>query len=391
VQVQKALPKEKGEKAMSENDTYMLFIDWLNHHWWKMPNTDHLLPALKTFFTEKDAELLAGFPFLPTELVELAQGKRMKPLDLAEKLEPLAGKGVIWKTRRGENLFYHLNDAFFIFFRGSFYSQNPGEATKALAQPLNKYFYEGVMKQLAPARHKPLRTVPIQKTIEDPRKIIPHEDVLQLIESQDFFALSNCACRQRKKLDPDSVTCSHPLETCIHLGKLAHYMVENDLSREVTKAEVLDLLEKAADSGLVHAVSNWEQKADTICNCCRCSCLFFESFYLYNQDKSHDFSSYRVKNNPESCQGCGLCVKLCPMEVLKLEETGEGEDRKEKVFLKSPERCLGCGLCVYKCPTRSLILDLRPEIKTPPKNVGEWAKMWMEDQASAAGIWEKNC
>jgi Na+-translocating ferredoxin:NAD+ oxidoreductase subunit B len=368
---------------MSDDEIYFRLTDWLNRHWWKLPKTGHLLPSLKEFFTVEEAELLTGFPFMPTELGKLAQVKKLEPYGLAERLEVLVKKGVLWKTRKGESLFYHLHDAFFIFFRGSFYSQNPGEATRGLARPLNKYFYEGVMKQLAPARNKPLRTVPIQKTVEDPRKVIPHDDVLQLIESQDFFALSNCACRQRKKLDPDSVPCGHPMETCIHLGKLAHYLVENGLSRKVTKEEVLEVLQKAADAGMVHAVSNWEHNADTICNCCRCSCLFFESLFAFNQDKSHDFSSYRIRNNPETCEGCGLCVKRCPMEVLNLTEVREGGELKKTAVLASPDRCLGCGICVHKCPTRSLILELRPEIHTPPKNVAEWAKRWMEDQVKA--------
>ncbi len=71
------------------------------------------------------------------------------------------------------------------------------------------------------------------------------------------------------------------------------------------------------------------------------------------------------------------------MEVLNLIEVREGGEPKKKAVLVSPDRCLGCGLCVHKCPTRSLILELRPEIHTPPKNVGEWAKRWMEDQVKA--------
>lgn len=365
---------------MAEDEIYLRFVGWLNQHWWKMPKTEHLLPSLKTFFTVEEADLLTGFPFLPEGLEKLAQMKKMGLSILAEQLDSLARRGVIWKiNREGGGPLYHLNDGFFIFFRGSFYSPLPGETTKALASPLNKYFYEGVMAQLAPAHNKPLRTVPIQKTIEDPRKILPHEDVLQLVDSQDFLALSHCACRQRKQLDTDSVSCHHPLETCIHLGKLAHYMVENGLSRQVSKEEVLDVLKEAADAGLVHAVSNREKDADTICNCCRCSCLFFESFYVYGQDKSHDCSNYRIKINSQTCKGCGLCVQRCPMEVLQLEKEGERGDQKKKSALIAPERCLGCGLCVHKCPTGSLILELRPEINYPPQTMGEWAKRWAAD------------
>jgi NAD-dependent dihydropyrimidine dehydrogenase PreA subunit len=373
----------KEYTPMSEDEIYLSFVGWLNKHWWKMPETDHLLPSFKTFFTKEEAQLLTGFPFMPTELGELAQLKKMDSGVLTEQLAALAQKGVVWKTKRGENLWFHLNDAFFIFFRGSFYSPSPGEKTIALAQPLNKYLHEGVMAQLAPAHNKPLRTVPVQRTVEDPRKILPHEDVLLLVDSQDFFALSHCACRQRKKLDPDSVSCNHPLETCIHLGKLAHYMVENELSRQVSKEEVLELLEKTADAGLVHAVSNWEKDADTICNCCRCSCLFFESFYVYGQDKSHDHSNYRVKINGQTCKGCGLCVQRCPMEALQLKESSPKEGQKKITELIAPDRCLGCGLCVHKCPTQSLTLEQRTEITNPPQTMGEWAKRWAADHKKA--------
>ena len=363
---------------MSEDEKYQGCIDWLNRHWWKMPGTKHLLPVFKTFFTVEEAELLSGFPFAPTGLEELARLRKMETTDLSARLSALASKGVVWKTQRDGGCFYHLNDAFFIFFRGSFYSSTPGEKTKALAGPLNKYFYEGVMEQLGPAKHKPLRTVPVQRTIEDPRRILPHEDVLRLLDSHDFFAISNCSCRQRKRLDADSPSCSHPLETCIHLGSLAHYLVENGLSSQITRAEVLEALEKAADSGLVHAVSNREEQVDTICNCCPCSCLFFESLLVYNQDRSHDFSSYQVKTNPDTCQGCGLCLKRCPVGVLSLQAVPE-DDRESRVSPAFLERCLGCGLCVHTCPTQSLVLAERPEIKRPPSNMKEWAKHWTKD------------
>ena len=366
---------------MTEEEIYLLFVKWLNNHWWKMPETDHLLPSFKTFFTVEEANLLTGFPFKPTDLKELAELKKMDVDVLAKQLDVLAEKGVVWKTNREDSHWFNLNDAFFIFFRGSFYSSSPGEKTIALAQPLNKYFYEGVMAQLASARNKPLRTVPIQRTVEDPRKILPYADILHLVDSQDFFALSNCSCRQRKNLDPKSNPCSHPMETCIHLGSLAHYLVENGLSYQVSKEKVLEVLQVAAEEGMVHAVSNREEEVDTICNCCRCSCLFFESFYVYGQDKSHDYSNYKVKIDSQTCKGCGLCVQRCPMEVLELSEDEDG--RGKKSMLIAPDRCLGCGLCVYKCPTQSLVLEQRPDIVPPPKTIGEWAKRWVEDHRKA--------
>ena len=102
---------------------------------------------------------------------------------------------------------------------------------------------------------------------------------------QDFFAVSKCACRQRKRMDPNATPCGHPEEVCLHFRDLGRYLVQAGLAREITKEETKDILKMAADTGLFHAVSNWERDADTICNCCRCSCIFFESYHAMGHRK----------------------------------------------------------------------------------------------------------
>ena len=303
------------------------------------------------------------------------------PDDLAAKLDALARKGAVWRTERGGNLFYHLNDAFFIFFRGPFYADPLDQGTKAMAPPLNRYVRDGLMDQLAPVHTKALRTIPIARTVEDPRRIAPYEDVMGMVDSQDFLAVSNCACRRRKRVDPDSEQCEHPEEVCLHFGDLAHYLVNNGLSREITREEAKDILKVAADAGLVHALSNRQEDADTICNCCRCSCIFFESYHVLKHTKSHDFSNYRLKINPETCKACGLCVQRCPIQALTLEDSLFARNKQSKAAtLMNPDQCLGCGECVHKCPTQSLILEPRAWIQHPPKDKREWMTKLVMDQ-----------
>ena len=192
---------------MSEKEIYSRFIAWLDMGWWHLPASEHLLPSIKAFFTPEEAVLLIGFPFKPTELKELAILKGREPDDLAAKLDALARKGAVWRTERGGGLLYNLNDAFFIFFRGPFSAIHLDQATKAMAPPLNRYLRDGLMDQLAPVHTKALRTIPIAQTVEDPRRIAPYEDAMGMVDSQDFLAVSNCACMQRKRVDPDSTQC----------------------------------------------------------------------------------------------------------------------------------------------------------------------------------------
>lgn len=364
---------------MDKKEIYSRFIDWLNKAWWQLPESEHLLPSIEAFFTPEEAALLTGFPFMPKDLEALAALKGMDAGELAARLDALARKGAVGRFRRGNTIFYHLNDAFFIFFRGPFYAIQPDPVAGVMAPSVNRYFHDGLMDQLAPARTKALRAIPINRTVEDPRRIMPYEDVMSLLDAQDFIAVTRCACRQRKRLDPDSAACDHPEEVCLHFRHLAHYLVENGLGREITKEEAQEILKKAADAGLVHAVSNWQQDADTLCNCCKCSCVFLESYHVLGHERSHDVSNYRLRIHQETCQGCGLCVERCPVGALKLEDSSLATNKKGKAAVLDPTRCLGCGVCVHKCPSDSLILELRGEIQDPPKDTREWMKRWITD------------
>ena len=374
---------------MSANEIYSRFIAWLDQGWWHLPASEHLLPSIKAFLSPEEAALLTGLPFKPTELNELASLKGIRPDDLGARLDALARKAVVRRTERDGSILYNLNDAFFIFFRGPFSAIHLEQAAEAMAPSLNRYLRDGLMDQLAPVGTKPLRTIPIGGTIEDPRRIAPYEDVMGFVESQNFLAVSNCACRQRKRVDPNSTRCKHPEEVCLHFGDLAHYLVDNGLSRQISKEEARDILKVSAEAGLIHAISNRQKDVDTICNCCQCSCVFFESYHFLKHEKSHDFSNYRLRINSETCKACGLCVQRCPVQALRLEDfPATGNKQRKAAKLIHSNQCLGCGVCVYKCPTQSLFLEPRAEIQDPPKDAREWmAKLVLDQkQAKATGV-----
>lgn len=369
---------------MSDEKVYKDFLDWLGKTWWQLTDSEYLLPLIKANYAPEEAELLTGMPFSVKTLDELADMKDMDPAELEPRLKEMAKKGMIFESKRGDSVLYRLNDSFFAMMRANLWPGLEDQRTKTTAPLINKYFLDGWFDQYVDVHHKGLRALPIDETIEDSREILPFEDILKVIENRDYYSVSTCPCRHRHNLDPDMPDCKHPTEVCLHFDELGHYVVDNDQGREITKEETFEILKKAADAGLVHGITNFKEKPDTICNCCNCCCMWFEAYYKLDHDRSMDASNYKVEVNPDTCKGCALCIKRCHMDALQLKVHNKAPNKYHKAaVLVDPDLCIGCGVCVHKCPSDSLTLVRNQEITEPPKDVREYGRLFMADRLAA--------
>ena len=157
--------------------------------------------------------------------------------------------------------------------------------------------------------------------------------------------------------------CDKPQETCLVFGIAADYYERNGLGRVIDKQETLEILKKADEAGLVLQPSNAKEIVN-ICCCCGCCCQVLKNLKRYPKPASYFSTSFVATTNPDTCQGCGVCVDRCQMEALRFED--------DKAVLDA-DRCIGCGLCVSTCPTESLTLVRKPEPEQPkvPRNMVE--------------------
>lgn len=59
----------------------------------------------------------------------------------------------------------------------------------------------------------------------------------------------------------------------------------------------------------------------------------------------------RVYLIPERCKGCGICVELCPREVLEVsEQTNAKGYHLPEIVMGKEKACVHCEFCTLVCP-----------------------------------------
>ncbi|MBF0214407.1 MAG: 4Fe-4S binding protein [Magnetococcales bacterium] len=82
---------------------------------------------------------------------------------------------------------------------------------------------------------------------------------------------------------------------------------------------------------------------------CRFLCPYGATFGLLNR-----IGQFRIDYDAKSCIECGLCVKVCDMNIPVWEM---GKNHAGRI---DTTECMGCGRCITECPTKSLsFYDIR--------------------------------
>jgi len=341
-----------------------------------MPVTDTLLELLQTIMDEEEAGFIRIFDKPSLNMEEIKERCALDGPSLDAMLDGLLHKGAIMvTTSRSAGIdVYTLMPPFPGLFELTMVRGETGEKEKRLAVLFEQLFEEltrmiqdnydnvmDVMKVVPPIT----RVVPVECEVDVKQdSVMPYEDAMKIVDQFDTFAVSHCYCRHHKNLLGKACEVTEEKVNCLTFGRSARFMIDYDFGKEISREETKRILRECEEAGLVHKFfhekNDLDRKEFAICNCCKCCCGTFELYYR-GAAPMQTYTSHRAVSDEELCNGCEVCVDMCPMEAIEL--TGD-------VARVIDEKCIGCGVCSYHCASGAISLErtgIRDIFVPPPR------------------------
>ena len=333
------------------------------------PEKEELLEILKVNFTPLEAEVALAIPTKvipldPVLVAKIAPPQNISMEELKSILSNLAQRGLLFsKKMKDGSMGYALQQFGYGFPQTFFWRGVNTPNAKKMAELVAKYSGKEQLKEAyGNAKTKPFRYIPATPSFEpDSHAVFPFEMMERVIEKVNMIALVHCPCRATAHLIGKK-RCDHSLENCIKYDDLAEYLIEKDIGREITKKEALEVIRKSEQAGLVHLVDNAREGVKHTCNCCGCCCWSVGTIRRKKIPRDVLMATYFLREtDKERCTGCGACVEICPVQVIRMEGDFPVIDK---------DWCIGCGVCAVPCPASAVKL-VRKSNAIPPKNFNE--------------------
>lgn len=301
------------------------------------------LRILRRLFTPEEAQLALFLTLLTEETRVIAQRAGISVEEAAQRLAEMETKGLLFAVHPPGRPPQYMTMNFVV----GIWEFQVARLTPGLIEEFEEYMpylFEASWNKVPQ-----LRTIPINESIDSTMDVMTYEKAEELVRAQDRMTVTPCICRQEQRMIGKG--CDKPLETCLSFGDGADFYRRNGWGRAITQEEALGILKQAQKAGLVVSPSN-SQKASFMCFCCGCCCAVLRSAKSHSKPADLVSSSFNAQVDPDICIGCGLCLKRCQMEAIKLEN---------RIAVLDEDRCIGCGLCVNTCPGHSLSMKRKTD------------------------------
>ncbi|MEW6003442.1 MAG: 4Fe-4S binding protein [Nitrospirota bacterium] len=333
------------------------------------PEKGELLEILRENFTPQEAEVALAIPtetipFDPVPVAKILPHLSIPQEELEQILSNLAQRGLLFsKEMKNGETGYALQQFGYGFPQTFFWRGVNTPNAKKMADLIVKYSRSEQLQEVyGNTKTKAFRYIPASLFIEpEKHSVFPFEMIEGVIRKVKVIALVHCPCRATAQLIGKK-RCDHSLENCIKYDELAEYLIEKGIGKEITKQEALDVIRKSEEAGLVHLVDNAREGIKHTCNCCGCCCWSVGTIRRKRIPRDVLMATYFLRETDrERCTGCGQCLEICPVNVIKM----EGD-----FPLVDQEWCIGCGVCAIPCPSSAIRLVRKSDV-LPPKDFKE--------------------
>ena len=350
-------------------NSYQSLSDRLNLFPQGAPPSELLFRILEVLFTRDEAALVALLPIKPFNIAAAAQVWKKPAAESQKILEALASRGMLLDMElRGEQIFA-LPPPMAGFFEFSMMRIGNGYDQKLLAELFYQYLNveEDFVRNLFAGGETQLGRVFVNENAlagDSTLSVLDYERASEVIRTASHRGIGACYCRH--KMQHLGKACAAPMDICMTFSGAAQSLIKHGIARSVDVSEGLALLDQAIACNLVQCGENVQDQVAFICNCCGCCCeamLAAKRFAVLNPIATTNFLPAL---NVDSCNGCGKCAEVCPVEAMALVSAGDPHKPKRKKARLDESLCLGCGVCVRACPNASIKLHARPQrVLTP--------------------------
>ena len=289
--------------------------------------------ALAAVLTDEEAELALSFGGIRKHKTfkQLQTITGIEPIHLQELLDHMSWTGILEYNHEnldGQNPHNEKRWHVPMFVPGSaeFMNMNPDvlEQHPEIGMFFNymtRLPLEKITKMVPPGGAGiGMHVIPVEKAIAAETQTASVEHISHWLDKYEGkYAASPCSCRRSRKTFNEGCA-DDPEGWCIAVGDMADYVVEtNKDGHYLTRAEVMELLQRAEDNGFVHQITNidGENKIFAICNCNVNVCYALRTSQLFNTPNMSR-SAYVAHVDKKNCVACGRCVEFCPAGAVKL-------------------------------------------------------------------------
>ncbi len=355
----------------THKNSYSKLTERLNRSPQGAPPSKLLNKILKILFSKKEAELVSILPIKPFTVKKAARIWKMNLTEAQNILEGLAGKAILVDIEQKGESSYVLPPPMAGFFEFSMMRVRDDIDQKLLSELFYQYLNveEDFIRDLFTRGETQLGRTFINEpslSAENALHVLSYERASHIITTASHIGISSCYCRH--KMMHVNRACDAPIEICMTFNNTAASLIKYGHARMIDQVECLDLLQSAYENQLVQFGENVRERVNFICNCCGCCCEAMISARRFAIMNPVHTTGFLPAVNRNTCNGCGQCVLVCPVEAMSLVTANNPHKPKEKTARLIQEICLGCGLCKRACRNNSISLIKRKDKILTPKN-----------------------